>query len=644
MTDLIGADSKMKYALLWINWQIERIVIKLFPAKTFFVFITTAMTVVLSLMMAFYLRFEFQFPVKEITSLERVLPIAVILKLIIFHLFRIYSGMWRYVSIYDLIQIFLANFISNLILFIIIITWQQEYFSGFSRSVIILDFLICFFAVSSTRVLVRIIREAASKGKGQRTIRTLIIGSSSAANTIIHTYTLNPGKRDIIGILNDKLSPKVSIRGIPVLGEINNVVHFVKNLNISEILLLPPYSKPGDIRQIMDQLEKENILNCTLRMVPAYSDIADGNLDVSHIKNVEIEDLLGRQPVKLDRTDVGLFVKGKRIMVTGAGGSIGYELCRQIAAYKPECLVLFELGEFNLYTVDYNLRMLHPELKIVSIIGDVRSSENIFRAIRENNIEVLYHAAAYKHVPLMEMNPRMAFETNLIGSAITVEACERHGVKRMVLISTDKAICPTSIMGSTKRLAERVILERPAAATEFIVVRFGNVLDSSGSVIPLFKQQIKNGGPVTVTSRNVVRYFMSIPEAVDLVLQASAIGRDRDIMVLEMGEPVKIYDMAKRLIELSGYIPDKDIKIEITGLRPGEKEYEELLADEEKVERTPYDRIYVARKEETFMPPVDLSVIEKYLAENNIFALKEILRKYIPENKFDQAAQKIEKA
>ncbi len=630
--------GRKKFSLIvWLNSQLELVVQKLFPAKTFFVFITSAFTIALSFLLAFYIRFEFQFPVKEIAYLDNALPLVVVVKLLVFYFFGVYSGMWRYVSIYDLMQILLANIVSSLILYVVIVFFREQYFQGFSRSVLILDFMLCFFAVSGKRVLSRIIREAAARGAKKEFVRTLILGSPGAANNIIQTFSTGWGNRDIIGIIGNDMNPGVSIRGVPVLGDVEETGQFAKKLNISEILLLPPYSSPSYIREIMDQLEKVDS-NCTLRMVPTYADVASGKINISHLKNVEIEDLLGRKPVKLDRTEVAEFVKGKRIMVTGAGGSIGSELCRQIASYAPECLVLFELSEFNLYDVSRKLRNSHPELKIISIIGDVRSAENVSSALSANKVEVVYHAAAYKHVPLMEENPQMALDTNIIGSSIVIEACEKHNVRRMVLISTDKAICPTSIMGASKRIAERLCLERPNNSTEFIVVRFGNVLDSSGSVIPLFKQQIKEGGPVTVTSKNVVRYFMSIPEAVDLVLQAGTIGHDRDIMVLEMGEQVRIYDMARKLIELSGLIPDKDIEIKITGLRPGEKEYEELLTDEEKVQRTPFDRIYVARKTDVPQLPVDLDKIRGLIISKDLKAIKSLLGSYIPENKFNEAA------
>jgi FlaA1/EpsC-like NDP-sugar epimerase len=612
---------------------LEELVAALFPIKTFLVFITTALTVAVSLMTAFYLRFEFQFPVKEIVSLERAVPVFIIVKLSIFFLFRIYSGMWRYVSIYDLIQIFLANLVSSIVIFLLVVFWQTTYFAGFSRSVIVLDFLICFFAVSGKRILARIIREASSKERSGETIKTLIVASSSSANSLIHAFSSNMGRREFCGIISDQIKENLRIRGVPTLGKVEAAAKIAKKLSINEILLMPPYSTPAFIKNIMEQLEQEDV-KCALRMLPAYADIASGAINVSNIKNVEIEDLLGRRPVKLDNTEVAKFAKGKTVMVTGAGGSIGSELCRQIASYNPARLVLFELSEFNIYETSRKLREDFPSLPIESIIGDIRCERDLDAAMAGKNIDIVYHAAAYKHVPLMEENPLMAFETNVLGSAKVFDASERHKAKRVIIISTDKAICPTSIMGASKRLSELIVMERHRGTTEFVVVRFGNVLDSSGSVIPLFKEQIRKGGPVTVTSKNVMRYFMSIPEAVDLVLQAGAIGHDREIMVLDMGEPVKIHDMAKKLIELSGFIPGRDIEIKIVGMRPGEKEYEELLADEEKVHRTPYDRIFVARTSESGAAPVDIAKITNLTANSDIGALRKLLKKHIPENKF----------
>lgn len=616
-----------------LNKILEKFVSAFFPVKSIFAFATTAMTVALSLMLAFYLRFEFSFPVKEIVSLERAIPIFIFVKLLLFLFFRLYNGLWRYVSIYDMIQIFFANVLASLILYVVVVVWQTSYFAGFSRSVIALDFIICFLAMCGKRVLVRIIRESASVERGGGTIKTLLAGSPSPVNSLIHSFSAYRGRREFCGIVSDEIKINSQIRGVKVLGNFDSIADFAEKFNAQEILLLPPYSSPASIKKVLDKLEEKR-LKCKLRMLPSFTDIASGVIDVSNIRNVEIEDLLGRKPVKLDNTEVANFIQGKNIFVTGAGGSIGSELCRQIAAYKPSSLIAFDISEFNIYEISRKIKNAFPELNFKAIIGDIRSQKHLDNALCLANVDIIYHAAAYKHVPIMEENPLCAFETNLFGSANVFEAAEKYNIKRVVIISTDKAICPTSIMGATKRLSERIALDRQFKNTEFVVVRFGNVLDSSGSVIPLFKEQIKNGGPLTVTSENVTRYFMSIPEAVDLVLQAGAIGKNGEIMVLDMGEPVRIYDLAKKIIELSGFTPGKDIEIKIIGMRPGEKEYEELLTDEEKVHRTPYDRIFVAKKSSAKIEAVSLAKIAKALEQNDINSLRDLLRIYIPENKF----------
>ncbi len=628
----MNTAKKTGKTIALLNESLEYLVRHFFPAKTFIVFVTTTFTIILSMLLSFYLRFEFRFPAEEISSLERVLPVAVVLKLFVFSLFRIYSGLWRYVSIHDLIKIFFANLAASIALFVLVNTWHETYFEGFSRSVLVLDFLICFLGVSGKRVLARIIRESASNKEGSG-LRTLLLGSSAAANSLIHAISATSGSRKIVGILSDELKPGTTIRGVRALGGISETGKAAAEKNVSEILLLPPYSTPKVIQDIVARLEEVSC-TCELRMIPVYSDIADGNIDFSAIKRVEIEDLLGRKPVKLDNERIRGFVRDKSVMVTGAGGSIGSELCRQIASYNPSKLVLFELSEFNLYEIERKLKDLFPHLEMLPAIGDVRSEKILIETMQNAATEIVFHAAAYKHVPLMEANPAACIETNVFGTYSVLEACKKAGVGRMVMISTDKAVRPTSIMGASKRIAERIVLESQHDGVERVVVRFGNVLGSSGSVIPLFKQQLAEGKPLTVTSRDVVRYFMSIPEAVDLVLQAGAIGRDGDIMLLEMGEPVRIYDMARQLIELSGLVPEKDVEIKIIGLRPGEKEYEELLTSGEEAEKTSLDRIFVARKGKATAAPVNIHALMESVRKDPR-SIKSILSSFIPENKFD---------
>jgi len=631
---MLQKEEKAKLSfVLELNDFLERSVAFLIPVRTGLVFISSVFTVILSFLLAFYFRHDFTFTVPEAEYITRVIYFVIIVKLIVFFIFRLYEGMWRFVSISDMIRIFTANFISSGIILLGLYFFRSSFAPGFSLNVVVIDFLLCFFAMCGKRIITRIIREAASKASGQQDIRTILVGKSDNLNQLIQAFSANPSKRRIIGVLADDLKTGYSLRGVAVLGKPVSSAKCAKKHNASEILLLPPYSTPANIKKILNDLEARNKV-CDLRMIPSYMDIAEGDISISHIKEVEIEDLLGRKPVQMDREDVARFVKGRSIMVTGAGGSIGSELCMQLASYSPGKIVLFELSEYNLYEITNRLRDEWGDLNIVSVIGDVREKSNIQYAVLENNVQVIFHAAALKHVPLMEENPSMALMTNAFGSSNMADIAEECSVERVVMISTDKAVNPTSVMGATKRLAERVILERSKSATEFIVVRFGNVLGSSGSVIPRFKEQLRSGGPLTVTSKEVVRYFMSIPEAVDLLLQAAVIGNDRDIMVLAMGEQINIYEMAKKLIELSGLEPDVDIEIKITGLRPGEKKYEELLTDEEKVDSTPYDRIYVAKKSKTSATEVSLEHLFKLLDEKDPARLKDEISVYIPENKF----------
>lgn len=622
--------------IIELNRYLAKAVDMFIPIRSLLVFASSLVTVTLSFLLAFYFRFDFSFTAEETSYIPIILLLVIVVKMITFFFFRLHEGMWRYVSIADILNIFLSNLIASSVLILFLYFFRGRIAPGFSLNVFVIDFLICFFAMSGKRMLARVIRESAERVSGGSEIRSIILGDTAAANSLIQALNSSQSNRDIIGILSDEIKIGHSLRGVMVLGKTHSAAKVAKKHNASEILILPPFSTPSSFKTILEDLEERG-KKCDLRILPSYSDIADGKINVSNIKEVEIEDLLGRKPVKLDRTDVAKFTKDKKIMVTGAGGSIGSELCHQLASYSPAKLVLFEMSEFNLYTITGNLKKHHPDIDIVSIIGDVRKPEDLEKAITSAGVDTIFHTAAYKHVPLMELNPEMAIRTNVMGTANLAEIAEKCEIRRVVIISTDKAVNPTSVMGASKRIAERVVLERPKKKTEFVVVRFGNVLGSSGSVIPRFREQLKDGGPLTVTSKNVIRYFMSIPEAVDLLLQAAAIGADRDIMVLEMGEQIRIYEMARKLIELSGLIPDEDIKIEIVGLRPGEKEYEEILTDEEMVDKTSHERIYVAKKREKKLPPVNLDVLRDFRGDAE--KLRGILTDFIPENKFDEAAK-----
>jgi len=424
----------------------------------------------------------------------------------------------------------------------------------------------------------------------------LIIGAGEAGEQLYRELKRSAVlKFNPIGFLDDFPSRrKVKIHGAPVLGTISDLRHVKNELSVSKAIVAIPSANADQIRRIHSLAQEAEV---ELRTLPALKNILSGKVDPFQIKEIEPEDLLGRECVEMDESIVDELLGGKVVLVTGAGGSIGSELCMQIAKFSPKALVLFEQTEFSLYQIDMKLRERFPSLEIIPKIGDVRSSQRVEKVLAEHLPNVVFHAAAYKHVPLMERNPGEAVRTNIGGTENLVRLVGKYHVERFVLVSTDKAVNPTNVMGATKRVAEITcqLYSKIYPATKYIIVRFGNVLGSSGSVIPLFKKQIASGGPVTVTHKDMVRYFMSIPEASQLVMQASAMGRGGEIYVLDMGEPVKILDLAKEMIRLSGFLPDEEIKIALTGLRPGEKLFEELLADGELTLPTNHPKLRVAK-------------------------------------------------
>ena len=599
--------------------------------RRLFVFMLNVGTILTSLLLALAIRFEFSIPPIYIDNFVKIATIFVLVKMSINHVFSLNKGLWRYISMIDVENIFKANLFSTLILMSIFYSWRSYICGTFPMSVIIIDFLICFLVVLFVRGSVRIIREINDNASDSPLIRTVVVGKLEDVDTFLHGISGCKSGRKIVAVFTPEKNSGATIRGIKIKGSPSKIAIYATQDNIKEIILIPPYSRKRFLNLLMVYLEK-NDYPCSLKIVPSVGHITKGEMDFSSIREVKIEDLLGRPPVKFDHLEVVSLISNENIMITGGGGSIGSELCSQICQYHPNKVVIFESSEYNLYEIERSLKAKFPNQKIEAVLGDVRFKDSLSRAIKRHSVNVIYHAAAYKHVPLLEKNILMAVHTNIIGTSNVADCAEECGVKRFVMISTDKAVRPTSIMGATKRIAERIVLERKTKTTDFVVVRFGNVLGSRGSVIPLFKDQIEKGGPVTITSKNMIRYFMSIPEAAELVLQAGTIGNDRDIMILEMGEQVNIYEMAKRLIELSGYMPHRDIKIEFTGVRPGEKEYEELLTKEEHVDRTPFDRICVARKRNIEGTHVSMEKISKLLQFGEYEKFKDICKSYIPEN------------
>jgi len=590
---------------------------------------------------AFLLRFDGSIPPHMFDAIHRTLPILLLIRIIAFQRFELYSGLLHYVSVDDVWRAMKAVAISTLI-FMGAVYLIEAGFEGFPRSVFVVETMLTLGILAGHRMTLRALRERPQNGNssGNTSRRILLVGDLDSADGLLRVIkTARDGEREFVGIVHEAPSARGKrLRGVEVLGGVEALQGIVEKERPGEVLILPPYtSSPRSLREVIDRCAGVGNVSCKYQMVPSLSDIADGKATVSMIRNVEIEDLLGRSPVKMDRTDVRRFLNGKAVMVTGAGGSIGSELCRQVGNYKPRLLMLYELSEYNLYQIDMDLRKRYPSLEIIPIAGDVCDEKKLARALQRYDIEVIYHAAAYKHVPLMESNVSACIKTNVLGTECVAHAAESSSVSKFVLISSDKAVRPSSVMGGSKRLAERLIHERPPCETKFVAVRFGNVLGSSGSVIPLFKNQIKAGGPVTVTHPEMERYFMSIPEAVDLVLQAAVVGGDREIMVLEMGEPIKILDLANRLIELSGLRAGKDIQAVFTGLRPGEKLYEEVMTQDDGIVRTEHQKIWVLGNgtvEGDKVEPMNISLVNQAVQEDDETMLRYLLSKWITDNVF----------
>ena len=591
---------------------------------------------------AFFLRFDGNIPLGEIRILLFSLPVLILVRIVAFKYLGLYSGLLHYVSVDEVWRTMKAIAVSTFA-FAGVIYLATPRFQGFPRSVLLVEMMLSLGILSCHRMALRAIRERAEQAQRSKDAnngfkRILIVGALHHADTLLRDgYFSNNGNKGatLLGIVNDNpLNQGKRLRRTRIIGPTHELPQIVSARQPHEVLILPPFNMPKELRRIVDACKVEEKHLCKFKMVPSLSDIAQGKISVSMIRNVQIEDLLGRAPVKLDRTEVEKNTRGNAVMVTGAGGSIGSELSRQIAHYGPSRLVLFELNEYNLYSIERELSKRFPELELVSIAGDVCDERRLLRVLHTHCVDTIYHAAAYKHVPLMEKNPAPCLRTNVIGTETLARAAERQSVKKFVFISSDKAVRPTSLMGASKRLAERLLQERAPSRTKFVAVRFGNVLDSSGSVIPLFREQLREGGPITVTHPEITRFFMSIPEAVDLVLQAATIGDDREIMVLEMGQPIRIRDLATRLIEFSGLRPGIDIKIEYTGLRPGEKLYEELLTEDDNVVRTEHNKIWVMRSEigaRVPAVPVELTELQQAIEDDSDESLRKLIQKWIPE-------------
>lgn len=558
--------------------------------------------------LALLTRFEFDFhqiPPEFLKVIYEYGPFIIVVTLIIFTFFHVYSSLWEYAGIEEVFSLIAACLLSAVAKIVVIsFTW-----STMPRSWYVLDTMYLMILIGTTRVSYRLIRLRRQNRKFPwvKRKKVMIIGGGEAGRTLITEIQNSKYLDQKVACIIDDDPKKIGryIKGIKVVGNRDSIKKNVKRYNIQQIILTIPSVNSARIRPIVEICQDTN---CELMILPGVYQLVTGEVKASKLRPVKIEDLLGRDEVHINLNEIMDYVSGKVIMVTGGGGSIGSELCRQIAEHRPKQLIIFDIYENNAYDIQQELVRKHPELDLVVLIGSVRDENRIDSIFEQYHPEIIYHAAAHKHVPLMEDSPNEAIKNNVLGTYNMVRMADKWSVKRFVQISTDKAVNPTNIMGASKRICEMIIQTyNKESNTEYVAVRFGNVLGSNGSVIPLFKKQIAEGGPVTVTHPEIIRYFMTIPEAVSLVLQAGAYAKGGEIFVLDMGDPVKILDLAKNMIRLSGYKVDQDIKIEFTGLRPGEKLFEELLMDEEGMTDTPNKLIHIGH-------PIDVDEVKLFHA------------------------------
>ncbi len=567
--------------------------------KRIFILMADVLLIFFSFVMANMLLHEFRVPLIDQGTFSFygvVIPLSYVL---IFYAFGLYQSLWTVAGYYDYRNVVMANVISGLVVNLLGVLL---YNGLISISVIIMGSIMALTGTLAVRMYFRIYRrllleKLPKKGGVHPGLKkVLIIGAGQAAAMIIkeirnHRELL----MQVVGLVDDSEFKQGSrIGGFKVLGKANEIPALVEELEVDEILFAIPSLSHEDRRRVLDIAKTTK---ARLKTLPGIYEMVDKGINISSIRDVEISDLLGRKEIKLNNDKISEYIKGKTVMVTGGGGSIGSELCRQIAALKPKKLIILDIYENNAYEIENELKRKYPEMDLLTLIASVRDQKKIDRIFKAEKPQTMFNAAAHKHVPLMETSPEEAIKNNVFGTLNVALAARNFGTEKFILISTDKAVNPTNIMGASKRLCEMIVqtLDADEEKTEFVAVRFGNVLGSNGSVIPLFKEQIKNGGPVTLTHKDIVRYFMTIPEAVQLVLQAGSYAHGGEIFVLDMGDPVRIYDLAENLIRLSGYEPHEDIEIKVTGLRPGEKLYEELLMAEEGLEKTPNELIYIGR-------------------------------------------------
>lgn len=616
--------------------QEKSVTSRLWIYKMMLLVFTDIMIVLVSYFMALMLRFDFVFssiPQEYLICYMWSMPFWVISTVVVFYLCKLYHSIWRLASVAELQMSLTAYMILAIVYSIGMLFMHMK----MPRSYYFIGFVLSFCMTTGIRFSYRLLRfyanSCADFGDNKKHDRVMIIGAGSAGQALIKEM-INSNKihTQVVCIIDDNPDKNGRVlEGIPIVGNRYTIPEMVRKYEVNRIIYAIPTVHGEDRKEILNICKDTG---CRLQTVPGVYQLVNGEVSVSKLRNVEITDLLGRAQVQVNMDEIFSSIKGKTLLVTGGGGSIGSELCRQIAAAEPKQLIIFDMYENNAYEIQQELRRKYgSKLNLTVLIGSVRNTNRVRDIMQTYRPDAVFHAAAHKHVPLMEDSPNEAIKNNVMGTYKTAVAAARAGVKKFVLISTDKAVNPTNIMGASKRLCEMVVqmMNRQCPNTDFVAVRFGNVLGSNGSVIPLFKKQIEAGGPVTVTDKNIIRYFMTIPEAVSLVLQAAHYAKGGEIFILDMGEPVRIDDMARNLIRLSGYTPDVDIKIEYTGLRPGEKLFEELLMAEEGMQETPNKLIHIGKPIE-----MDDAIFKKKLRQLDEAAfqesdkIKEIVAQVVP--------------
>lgn len=601
--------------------------------------LTLIMIDVLMIMLSYFLGYAFRFYFNN-TSLMKIVDyyndnilkiiLFTIMYIVIFSVFRQYKSIWSLAGINEMINGVLAVSIGIITAITISLISKERIPLMVTMLAGIMILILCNGVRLGWRILRRIINNIEYK-EIENFKNVLIIGAGSGGALVSSEYKKYPNlcKRVVGFIDDDREKLGTYVNGIKVYGNRNNILKIVKEKNVDEIIIAIASIEKSVLRELIESCQEAHV---AVKIMPGVSEMIDGKFSINKIRDIDLEDLLGREEIKLDYEGIADYLERKIVLVTGGGGSIGSELCRQISKFNPKQIIIFDIYENNAYEIQNELKRSYPDLNLVTLIGSIRDRRRLSQVYSKYKPNVVFHAAAHKHVPLMEVSPEEAIKNNVVGTFNTAEFANNYGVEKFVLISTDKAVNPTNIMGATKRMCEMIVQAfNKVSTTEYVAVRFGNVLGSNGSVIPLFKKQIAEGGPVTLTHKDITRYFMTIPEASQLVLQAGAYAEGGEIFVLDMGKPVKIYDLAENLIKLSGYEPHRDIKIEITGLRPGEKLYEELLMNEEGLTKTKHKKIFIGKPGDFEIDDIAKKTEEllKYATKGSKVRLKEQLKNVV---------------